>query len=218
MKVSAVQRKNSYQPQFQGNLLKKGRYALEYVDTVCQKDCPPPEIYRQLLPFRTESAKAPFDTLILPSVNPKEDLKSAYELYKNDFKEYHNYMSYKRFKNNLYYEKATLFILGSDKNNYGFYSLAVKGDNTLYIADIDMNPKYRNTRLGRDIIMTCWDNINKIADENNCSKIGLHVDSGKKHLVNLYKRLGFEVVKNDKYSTGQKAYYMEKDILKEEIK
>ena len=210
MEVTAVNQYNNYKPQFQGNLLKKGRYALEYVDCVCQKDYPPPEVYRQLLPFNLESAKAPFETLMIPSINPTEDLEVAYELYRKDFKEYHNFLSYKKFKNSLYYENATVFILGSGKENYGFYSLAMKDNNTLYVADIDMNPKYRNTRLGKDIIMTCWDNINKIADENNCSKISLHVDAGKKHLVNLYEKLGFEVQKTEKYPTGQKAYYMEK--------
>ncbi len=198
----------TYSPTFKANPMKKVRYAAEYIDCAVQKNYPPPTIYRQLLPIETE--KAPFDTLLLKSGKPTEDLKEIYEMYKEDFSDYHNYLSYKKFKNNLHYDNATVFMLKSGKETVGFYSLSLKNNETLYVNDVDLAPKYRNTRTGKDIIITCWDNINKLAKENKCSKIGLHVDADKKYLVNLYKKLGFEINKTDKYSTGKTAYYMER--------
>lgn len=207
-----IQNYNSFNPSFKASALNKAKYVTEYMDCVVQKDYPPPVIYRQLLPFQPK--EAPFETLVLESDNPTKDLKDIYDLYKKDFSCYHHYLSYKKFKNNLHYENATVFVLKSGKETYGFYSVAQKDKDTLYVCDVDLNPKYRNTRMGRDIILTCWDSINQLAEENNCSKIGLHVDAGKKNLVNLYKRLGFNIIegKTSKHRTGQTAYYMEKEI------
>lgn len=203
---------NNYQPTFQASALKKAKYAVEYVDCALQKNYPPPTIYRQLLPI--QSKKVPFETLMLESDNPTKDLKDVYELYKQDFSCYHHYLSYKKFKNSLHYDNATVFVLKSGKETCGFYSIARKDKETLYVCDVDLNPQYRNTRMGRDIILTCWENITQIAEENQCSKIGLHVDAGRKNLVNLYKRLGFDIIKEktSKHRTGQVALYMEKGV------
>ena len=202
---------NNYQPTFQASALKKAKYAVEYVDCLCQKNYPPPMIYRQLLPLNAK--KAPFEMLTIESSNPTQDLKNIYEMYKKDFACYHNYLSFKKFKNNMHYENASLFLLKSGDETYGFYSVAKKED-TLYVCDVDLNPKYRNTRKGRDIILTCWNNINQLAKENGCSKIGLHVDAGKESLVSLYERLGFDadIRKTTKHTTGQIALYMEKGV------
>ena len=212
MSIMPITQHNTNQPTFQACALKKAKYAVEYVDCAFQKNYPPPDIYRQFLPFQPE--KAPFKTLILKSDKPMEDLKDIYELYKQDFSCYHHYLSFKKFKNNMHYENATVFTLKSGKETYGFYSIAETKDKTLYVCDVDLAPKYRNTKFGRDIILTCWDNINQIAKENECPKIGLHVDANKKNLINLNKKLGFNIVENktSKHTTGQTAFYMEKGV------
>lgn len=214
MNIRPITQNNIYNPIFQAKVLNKARYAEEYVDCVLQKNRTPAEIYRELLPFQPE--KAPFQTLILKSEKPMDDLKDIYELYKLDFSCYHHYLSFKKFKNGINYNNASVFILKSGKEMYGFYTVSIKNDDILYVCEIDLNPKYRNTKLGRDLILTCWENINQIAKNNKCSKIGLHVDANKKNLVNLYKRLGFNIIENKtrKHNTGQTAFYMEKIINK----
>ena len=213
MNIKPISQNKNYNPAFQANALNKVKYAKDYLTCALQKDYPPPEIYRQLLPIQPE--KAPFETLILKSEKPIADLEEIYELYKQDFSCYHNYLSLKKFKNNMHYNNATVFILRSGKETYGFYSVSIRNDNTLYVCAVDLNPKYRNTKFGKDIILTCWENINKLAKNNNCSRIGLHVDADKKHLVNLYKKLGFNIIENKtrKNSMGQTALYMEKSCV-----
>ena len=206
---------NNYpKPTFQANALRKTKCAVEYIDCALQRDIPPPAIFRQYLPVALEHETAPLEMLTLASNNPAKDLKDIYGLYQNDFNRYFNYMSYKRFKNNLHYDNATVFMIKNSEETVGFYSVAQKDKDTLYVCDIDLNPKYRNTRMGKNVLLTCWDNITKIAKENQCSKIGLHVDAGKRPLVSLYKKFGFNIVENktDKYSTGLKAYYMEREV------
>lgn len=212
MSIKPLTQYNICNSVFQAHALNKAKYAVEYVDCALQRDYPPAGIFRQLLPFQPE--KAPLQTLILKSEKPMEDLKAIYELYKRDFSCYHHYLSLKKFKNSMLYNNASAFVLKSGKETYGFYSVSVQKDDTLYVCDVALNPKYRNTKFGRDIILTCWDSMNKIAEDNKCSKIGLHVDAGRKNLVNLYKKLGFNIIENKtkKHTTGQTAFYMEKLI------
>lgn len=212
MNIKPITQNNIYTPVFQASALNKVKHAKEFLNCAFQKNSPPPVIYRQLLPFRPE--KAPFETFFLKSEKPMKDLKEIYELYKQDFSCYYNYLSLKKFKNNLHNNKATTFILKSGEETYGFYSVLIRNDDTLYVEAADLNPKFRNTKFGRDIILTCWENINQIAKNNKCSRIGLHVDAEKKHLINLYKRLGFNIVENEtrKNNMGQIALYMDKVV------
>ena len=210
MNIKPVRQNNSYNPIFQASAINKVKYAKGYLSCAFQKNYPPPEIYRQLLPFRPE--KAPFKTFLLKSEKPMEDLKEIYKLYKQDFSCYYHYLSLKKFKNDMYQDNAAAFVLKSGEETYGFYSVSIRNDDTLYVDAVDLNPKYRNTKLGKGIILTCWENINQIAKNNQCSRIGLHVDADKKHLVNLYKKFGFKIIEDRtrKNSMGQTALYMEK--------
>ena len=212
MNIKPIRQDNSYNSIFQASALNKVKHVKGYLHCAFQKNYPPPEIYRQLLPFQPE--KAPFKTFLLKSEKQAEDLKEIYELYKQDFSCYYNYLNLKKFKNNMYHNNTTAFLLKSGEETYGFYSVSVRNDDTLYVDAVDLNPKYRNTKFGKDIILTCWENINKIAENNQCSKIGLHVDADKKHLVNLYKKLGFKNIedKTRKNSMGQTALYMERMV------
>mgnify|MGYP002626535976 CR=1 FL=1 len=211
MQMMSVSSTNYNPVYFKANPVKKVRYAVEYIDCAVQRNCPLPAIYRQLLPFQPE--KAPMETLTVESSNPVRDLKEIYDLYKNDFSCYHNYLSYKKFKNNLSLDNASVFLLKSNNETVGFYSVNKIDNDTLYIYDIDLVSKYRNTRKGKDVILTCWENINKLAKSNGCAKIGLHVDASKNNLVSMYEKFGFHVVegKSAKYPTGKPAYYMEKE-------
>ena len=215
MNIKPIKQNNIYNPVFQASALNKVNYTKEYLHCAFQENYPPPEIYRQLLPFQPE--KAPFQTYLLKSEKPMEDLKEIYELYKQDFSCYYHYLSLKKLKNNMHHNNATAFILKSGEETYGFYFVSIRNNETLYVDAVDLNPKYRNTKFGKDIILTCWENINQIAKNNKCSKIGLHVDADKKHLVNLYKKLGFNIIENKtrKNNMGQTALYMEKNCGEE---
>ena len=210
MQMMSVSNTNHNSVYFRANPMRKAKYAVEYIDCAVQRNCPVPAVFRQFLPF--DAGTGPMKTVTVESTKPIQDMKEVYDLYKNDFSCYHNYLSYKKFKNNLLLDKASVFLLKTNGETVGFYSVNKMGEDTLYVYDIDLAQKYRNTRKGKNIILTCWDNINQIAKTNDCTKIGLHVDSSKKSLINLYEKFGFHTVegKHATYPTGKTAFYMEK--------
>ena len=212
MQMTSVSNINNNPVYFRANPMKKAKYAVEYIDCAVQRNVPPPAVFRQLLPF--DAGTGPMRTVTVESTKPIQDMKEVYDLYRKDFSCYHNYLSYKKFKNNLSLDKASVFLLKSEGETVGFYSVNKINKDTLYIYDIDLAGKYRNTRKGKNIILTCWDNINQIAKTNDCTKIGLHVDASKKALVSLYEKFGFHIVegKHAKYPTGKIAHYMEKGV------
>ena len=229
MDISVNSSINQYRynnPQFKGKIYDKTMYALEAANYVFQPKLPSPEVYRQyyvMANTNLQKNKLKKKNLSKPLLQmsvmqksgiPDIDLEDAYEIFKKDFKGTYRYMSLKRFNNDLYLDKASVVVLKSRGETLGYYSANFPTKKNMYISAVDIAPKYRNTRQGAKIITDCWERINDIAKAHKCEKISLHVSAGKKNLIRLYQRLGFDIVKSkqEKYCDGTPSYYMEKNL------
>ncbi len=119
------------------------------------------------------------------------------------------------YKNTYIYEKSgeiagCLIYYDSDKeleynnnmetyldNEYRFSIEAV--ENTIYLDTIAVFEKYRGERVARQLI--------EFMIENEKRNISLIAESHKQYVIDYYKRIGFEVVKEENIY-GSRTYFM----------
>ena len=148
------------------------------------------------------------------SENPIEDLKKAYNLYKEEFSKFDWVISRKDFSNQLKEDKAKLFLLhNKQKEMIGFYAIEKKqNSDKLYVPLAVLDKKYQKTKEGAEFIKGTMDHIDKYAKRNGYGGVALHVDFSRRNVVKLYKHLGFDIEGMDpKYYTNRHAaFYMTK--------
>lgn len=76
------------------------------------------------------------------------------------------------------------------------------------IVDIIIEPAYRNKGYAKSLIKRFLDVLNK-----SVNNVTLEVNSSNINAINLYKKLGFEIVAiRKKYYDGKDGYLMKKDL------
>lgn len=151
-------------------------------------------------------------------VNENEEaLRTIYDIDKVAFAETDPYGSYEHMLSRITYGKISSYIVKNTSNQIvGYYQLEPIRNKNLYIYSMGLKPEYRHTKQGYLAIQKAWNDILEYADKNNVESLSLHVESGNKSLVNLYKSLGFKIAQTLPYfyANGSEAYYMQMKINK----
>lgn len=86
-------------------------------------------------------------------------------------------------------EYSVIFVSGEKAGYYHFY---LNSDGEYELDDLYIFPKYQNRGIGTEIIKRCCSSVN--------TSVLLYVFINNKKAVELYKRLGFEIVQTVNYT------------------
>lgn len=85
----------------------------------------------------------------------------------------------------------------------GFFSYTYKEDK-LYISKLYIDKAYRGNKIASEIIQF----LTKEARKENLSKIFLNVNKRNDETINIYKHLGFKILREEKNPIGE-GFYMD---------
>ena len=131
---------------------------------------------------------------------------------------YDIYSEFETYKADLERQGVETFTMKSDDGSIiGYYQLEPVKNGELYIYSLGVKKELRHTKTGYKALKQMQTQITNLAQEQNIDKVSLDVDSSKPELVKLYKKFGFEVVREDARSeAGQQFtdYRMEANVKK----
>ena len=141
----------------------------------------------------------------------KEDLPDVLKLHENLWQEV--YFSYDRFKEDLpdmqdFYPSGVFYVVESDVSGaiIGFGGLKILSKGEARMKSIRIDPKYRNLGIARELIKK----REEFAQLKGIKKISLVISSLSYKALNLYKSLGYSIVKTKDVAPDKKIYYLER--------
>lgn len=147
------------------------------------------------------------------------DKKEFDEIYKLDDEEFGSLIHYDdadEFQEYLEWKNInTLLVKDKDKKLIGYYQIYMASKGNLYLETLNLKPEYRGKHTG--FTEHVFKEILEIAKKKHAKKISLHVSTGNKIAIDLYKRWGFKIVRTEKdfyfsETESNDAYYMEKGL------
>jgi predicted acetyltransferase len=123
------------------------------------------------------------------------------------------FQSFNAIKNQISKEKYKYFLMKTENENFeGFFAIAPKADN-LFLSKIYIRKDSRKKGYAKK----SFDFIVDFAKKLKLSSITLTVNRANVDSVNVYKKIGFEIIESKDVSIGN-GYEMNDYIMKLEVK
>ena len=94
-----------------------------------------------------------------------------------------------------------------DGNDVGFFSYTFK-EEKLYLSKLYIDKEYRGKKISREVL--CF--LSKKAKQNSMSKIFLNVNKHNDESINIYKHLGFKLLREECNPIGNN-FFMDDYVL-----
>lgn len=75
----------------------------------------------------------------------------------------------------------------------GYFGVCVKEDGSLFLSKLYLE----KSRRGKGLASLMWKEIKRIARESGCGMIWLTVNKGNSHAINVYKKFGMRVIRDE---------------------
>ena len=115
-------------------------------------------------------------------------------------------------KDQMRNENYCYFLVQKDGENVGYFGVSPKNDH-LFLSKLYFKKSLRGKGFGK----MSFDQIVKIAKNNNFDKIQLTVNKFNTHSIKTYEYWGFKIISNVTVNIGD-GYLMEDFIMEYEIK